>query len=458
MTNEYNEFDQQSSSYHYTPQDDLPRDDYSRAYTPAQPAAPKKKKAGGALKIVGLVLAAAVAATACGYGGAALYRVGRGAKKTAVQQSGRSAVQVVVNRVDGQTLMSPAEVYAATVNSVVSINCSSTGTNVFGQRVESASSGSGFIITDDGYIVTNYHVISGATSISVTLYNGDTYPATLVGGDRDYDTAVLKVDATGLQAVTLGNSADLNVGDTVLAIGNPLGELTFSMSQGIVSCMDRAINVDGTPFNMIQMDCSVNPGNSGGPLLNLYGEVVGIVSAKYSTYSSTTVEGLGFAIPMDDVQTVITDIMENGQVSDKAYMAINAGTMTESMAAQYQIDVTQGVFVYSTVKGGAGEKAGLQLGDVITKLNDKEIASMEDLSMAKKGFKAGDTATLTVFRGGEYLTLEITFDAQPQVTGAEDNSGNSGDSGQTPDQRGGNNQVPETWEDFYNYFFGNRGW
>ena len=452
MTNEYNEHGRQDGQYHYTQQDNLPRDDYNSYYTPARPETPKKKK-GGALKIAGLLLAAAVIAAACGYGGAALYRSGGGASKTAVQQSDRESVQVVVNRVDGQTLMTPAEVYAATVNSVVSINCSSTSTNVFGQRVESASSGSGFIITADGYIVTNYHVISGATSISVTLYNGQTYTAALVGGDSDYDTAVLKIEATGLQAVTLGNSADLNVGDTVLAIGNPLGELTFSMSQGIVSCMDRAINVDGTPFNMIQVDCSVNPGNSGGPLMNLYGEVVGIVSAKYSTYSSTTVEGLGFAIPMDDVQTVITDIMENGQVADKAYLAINAGTMTESMAAQYQLDITEGVFVYSTVKGGAGEKAGLRLGDVITKLNDTAITSMEDLSMAKKGFKAGDTATLTVYRAGEYLTLEITFDAQPQVTGTED--GGSGE--QEPNGRG-DNQVPETWEDFYNYFFGNRGW
>ena len=446
MTNEYNEWERQDGSYSYAPQSDMTAS--------AQPAAAVRKKKNPWL-VAALILSAVLLAMACGYTGAALYRAGDDAAKTSLQQSDRPAVQVSVNRVDGQTLMSPAEVYAATVNSVVSINCSSTSTNVFGQRVESASSGSGFIITADGYIVTNYHVISGATSISVTLYNGETYTATLVGGDSDYDTAVVKIEATGLQAVTLGKSADLNVGDTILAIGNPLGELTFSMSQGIVSCTDRAINVDCTPFKMIQVDCSVNPGNSGGPLMNLYGEVVGIVSAKYSTYSSTTVEGLGFAIPMDDVQTVITDIIENGQVSDKAYLAINAGTMTESMAAQYQIGVTEGVFVYSTVKGGAGEKAGLRLGDVITKLNDTEITSMEDLSMAKKNFKAGDTATLTVFRDGEYLTLDITFDAQPQVTGTED--GGSGSESQTPDQRG-NNQVPETWEDFYNYFFGNRGW
>jgi len=353
-----------------------------------------------------------------------------------------------LKKVDGSTVMTPSEVYAATVNSVVSINTSSVTTNAFGQPVEAASAGSGFIITADGYIVTNHHVVKGATAVNVTLYNGQEYPATVVGGDSDYDVAVLKIEAEGLQTVTLGRSSELNVGDTILAIGNPLGELTFSMSKGIVSCCDRAINVDGTPFKMIQVDCSINPGNSGGALVNLYGEVVGIVSAKYSSYASTTVEGLGFAIPMDDVQTIITDIMENGQVTNKAYMAITAGTMTESMAAQYRIDVTKGVFVFSTVAGGAGEKAGLKLGDVITKLNDTDITSMEDLAAAKKNFKAGDTVTLTVYRDGEYITTELTFDAQPETTGTEQ---------QTPQPNQGQQQVPDSWEDFYNYFFGGRG-
>ena len=406
-----------------------------------QPPKPEKgsfwKKAG--TKVTALVLCCALIGGLCGFGGASLAR--RGGKAT-IQESGRTAAAVSVKSVDGQTLMTPAEVYASTVNSVVSINCSAVSTNIFGQKVQSASSGSGFVITQDGYIVTNQHVVSGASSVNVTLYNGDTYPATVVGGDSDYDVAVLKIEANGLQAVTLGKSADVNVGDTVMAIGNPLGELTFSMSQGIVSCCDRAINVDGTPFNMIQVDASINPGNSGGPLMNLYGEVVGIVSAKYSSYSDTTVEGIGFAIPISDVQTIITDIMENGQVTDKAYMAIKAGSMTEQMAAQYNIDVTQGVFVYAVEKGGAGEKAGLQLGDVITKLNDTDITSMSDLSMAKKGFKAGDTVTLTVWRGGQEITLSLTFDQQPQTTGTEDDSPNQ------------NQGQQDSYGDLYDYFFG----
>lgn len=449
------EFDRfHNNQYHYGRNSNLPADDYQPSGSSVSPEErPRKKQSffkSTAAKVIAIVLACAIIGTGCGFGGAALYRSSTRQTVT-LQQSDRAPVTVSVKQVDGQTKMEPAEVYASTVNSVVSINTTATaGTNIFGQTVETASAGSGFIISSDGYIVTNYHVVKGATSVKVTLYSGDTYEATVIGGDSDYDVAVIKINASGLPAVTLGNSADVNVGDTVLAIGNPLGELTFSMSQGIVSCCDRAINVDGTPFNMIQVDASINPGNSGGPLVNLYGEVVGIVSAKYSSYSNTTVEGLGFAIPISDVQAIITDIIENGQVTGKAYMAIKAGTMTEQMAAQYNIDITEGVFVYSTESGGAGEKAGLQLGDVITKLNDTAITSMTDLTMAKKSYKAGDTVTLTVYRSGEYITLDLTFDQQPQTTGEDTEQ----DIQQTPQQ---GSDYSDLFRDFYNYYFGQSG-
>lgn len=439
-----------NSQYHYGRNSNLPADDYQPSGGAPTPESPRKKGffQSAAAKITAIVLACAIIGTACGFGGAALYRSST-RQSAVIQQSSREPVAVSVKEVDGQTKMEPAEVYAATVNSVVSINTTSTsGTNIFGQAVETASAGSGFVITQNGYIVTNYHVVKGANSVKVTLYNGETYDATVIGGDSDYDVAVIKIDATGLTPMTMGNSKDVNVGDTVLAIGNPLGELTFSMSQGIVSCCDRAINVDGTPFNMIQVDASINPGNSGGPLVNLYGEVVGIVSAKYSSYSNTSVEGLGFAIPISDVQAIITDIMENGQVTGKAYLAIKAGTMNEQMAAQYNIDVTTGVFVFSTESGGAGEKAGLRLGDVITKLNDTTITSMTDLSAAKKNYKAGDTVTLTVYRNGEYITLDLTFDQQPQTTGEEEQ-----DTTQNDQQQGGQN-YSDMFRDFYNYYFG----
>lgn len=456
-----NEFHDENNLYHFSYRDPNagshaesaagsivePAADPAVTNTPAQP----KKHHRGVGRVVALILSCAVISAACGFGGAILAQNGSSTGKTTVQQSNRTATTVNVKKVDGQTLMSPAEVYASTVNSVVSINCSAVSTNIFGQQTESASSGSGFIYTADGYIVTNQHVVANASSINVTLYNGDTYPATLVGSDSDYDVAVLKIDAKDLPAVTLGNSTDVNVGDTVMAIGNPLGELTFSMSQGIVSCVNRAINVEGTPFNMIQVDASINPGNSGGPLMNLYGEVVGIVSAKYSSYADTTVEGLGFAIPINDVQSIISDIMENGSVTDKAYMAITAGTMTQQMAAQYKINATEGVFVYSVEDGGAGDKAGLKLGDVITKLNDTQITSMEDLSAAKKNFKAGDTVTLTVLRDGQEITTQLTFDAQPQTTDNTTDSSQSSDNGYN---NGSNGYNGNGYSDLYDYFFG----
>ena len=452
----YNDEFDRNDMYRFTNRE-MPRDDYAPAPRQENGGASPAKKQGFFrktwVKLTALVLVCVLVGGAAGYGGAVLAKGGSADNEAAIQESGRQPVTVQVKKVDGQTKMQPAEVYASTVNSTVSINCSSSTTNVFGQTTQSASSGSGFIITEDGYVVTNYHVVSGASSVKVTLYNGDTYDATVIGGDSDYDVAVLKIEATGLTPVTLGDSTDVNVGDTVLAIGNPLGELTFSMSGGYVSSCNRAINVDGTPFNMIQVDCSINPGNSGGPLMNLYGEVVGIVSAKYSTYSTTTVEGLGFAIPIDDVKSIITDIMENGVVTGKAYMAVTVGTMNAQMAAQYSIDVEQGVFVYSVVKGGAGDKAGLRLGDVITKMGDTTLTSRQDLSAALKGYRAGDTATLTVFRDGGYITTEITFDQQPQVTGTdtEEETQSGGYNG------GYNGQIPENWQDFYNYFFGNRG-
>ena len=420
--------------YHYNYRS---QEDQGRHEAPAVSKKPSFWHKTG-VKITALLLACAVVGGAAGYGGAALSKSG----KTTIQQSNRTAQEVTVKKVTGQALMSPAEVYASTVNSIVSINCAAVSTNIFGQRVESASSGSGFVITQDGYIVTNHHVISGASSVTVTMYDGTEYPATVVGSDSDYDVAVLKIDATGLQPVTLGSSKDVNVGDTVLAIGNPLGELTFSMSQGIVSCCDRAINVNGTPFNMIQVDASINPGNSGGPLMNLYGEVVGIVSAKYSSYSDTTVEGLGFAIPIGDVQAIITDIMENGQITNKPSFGITAGTMTQQMAAQYQIDQTSGAFVYSVNKGGAGEKAGLKMGDVITKVDSTDITSMEDLTAAKKGHKAGDTVTVTYYRDGQTQTTELTFDAKTDDT-------NSTQKEQQP-------QQDSSFDSLYDYFFGRR--
>ena len=431
---------------HPAPQPGPVQDHNSGPQQPVQEMKPVKKNRIG-LKVTALALCCALLGGAVG--GGIVWGVGRSGDETSVNVSGRTVSQVALKTVDGKTAMSDAEVYAANVNSVVSINVTGTsGTNWFGQPVQTASAGSGFILTSDGYIVTNYHVVGDAQTIQVTLYSGDTYDAQYVGGDEDYDIAVIKIEATGLQAVTLGNSEELNVGDHVLAIGNPLGELTFSMSGGMVSSVNRTINVDGTPFNMIQTDTSINPGNSGGPLLNSYGEVVGIVSAKYSSTGSNgeTAEGLGFAIPINDVSSMIQDIMTNGYVSNRAYLGATIGTLNASMAQQYRYDITEGAFVYSVEDGGPADQAGLQLGDVITAIDDTEITSLDDLTAARKSYTAGDTCTLTVYRQGETITLQLTWGAAPAEQQAESQSQTQQDNSQSSGYIDPN--------DLFNYFFG----
>ena len=433
-------------------QDNVQPQSQPTGYGPAGGQQPQHKSAKSrvGMKVASLALVCALLGGLVGGGTAYLVSNRSNSDTTEVNVSNRRPTEIQVKTVDGKTAMTDAELYAANVNSVVSINITATSDpNFFGQTTQTAGAGSGFILTPDGYIVTNYHVVGDADTVKVTLYNGDSYDAKYIGGDEDYDIAVIKIDAENLPNVTLGDSDSLNVGDHILAIGNPLGELTFSMSEGIASSVNRAIDVDGTPFNMIQVTAAINPGNSGGPLFNEYGEVVGIVSAKYSSYSDTTVEGLGFAIPIGDVQAIITDIMENGQVTDKPSFGITAGTMTEQMAAQYQIEQKSGAFVYSVNKGGAGEKAGLRMGDVITKVDSTDIASMEDLTAAKKGHKAGDTVTVTYFRDGSSHTTSLTFDVKADDTVQDSQQGQQNQQGQQDQQNGGN-----SFGSLYDYFFG----
>ncbi len=437
---------------------------YYQSSQPPQPPVqpPKMKKSRAGLKIVALALVCALLGGAAGAGIMASLNGGQKPNTATVNVSDRPVEEVVLQPVDGQKLLTDAENYAANVNRAVSINCSAT-TNYFGQTVENASSGSGFILTADGYIVTNHHVIEGATTVKVTLYSGETYDAKIIGSDEDYDIGVIKVDVANLLPVVIGDSEKLSVGDRVLAIGNPLGELTFSQTGGMVSSVNRAINVDGTPFNMIQTDTSINPGNSGGPLFNSYGEVVGIVTAKYSTYSNSVVEGLGFAIPINDVMAMIEDIMTNGYVTNKPYLGVSAGTLTEQMAAQYRYGISNGVFIYSVEEDGAAAKAGLQMGDVIRKVDDHTITSLEDLTAVKKYYSAGDKCVLTVYRGGNELTMELTWDAQPvaEETPSQNQSGQSGQSGgQYPNSQypNGYGSIFDFFEDFFNQYGGYGGY
>lgn len=468
MYNDYNNDQNRSEyEYHYSYRSDS--DGFQPTQTPV-PIAPKKK--GRAGKIIAGVLCGALLIGGSFGAGWYLNRDkddGRN-NESQVMVSDRPLTQVDTVSVTGNEKMTFSQIYEANKNSCVSINTSVlAGYNFFGQPVETPSSGSGFIITADGYIATNCHVVSDATSVQVTLNNGKTYAAEVVGSDADYDVAVLKVDPgeDKLTPVVLGSSANLNVGEDVSTIGNPLGELTFSMSRGIVSCVDREINLNGTPFNMIQIDTAINPGNSGGPLFNSYGEVVGIVTAKTtSDGNGNAAEGLGFAIPIDDVLNMIKDIMENGQVTSHAYMGVSV-----SNAAQYPASgVRSGAYVGEVVEGGPADQAGLQVGDVITMLGTTTITSYSDLTSAvgsSKTFQAGDTVTVTYVREGKVYTTELTFgstlDKPQEETESQsaqqpdgyDSYGGYGNSygGSYGDSYDGYGNM----EDFFNQFFGGYG-
>ena len=465
-------YNDERNLYHYTYRKDgsetapPPADNYQPIQGPVQEMKPVRKNRIG-LKITALALSCALLGGGVG-GGVVWAATSRGGSagqsgpvlRNDTASSGETPVSstVKLSRVDGKTLLTDAEVYAANVDSVVAINTTGTATasNGFWQTQQpTTGAGSGCVLTPDGFIATNYHVIDGAETVKVAFCNGDTYDAEVIGGEEDYDIAVIKVEAENLKPVTMGDSTLLNVGDRVLAIGNPLGELTFSQTGGMVSSVNRAINVEGVPFNMIQTDASINPGNSGGPMFNQYGQVVGIVSAKYTnTASGASAEGLGFAIPINDVAAMIQDIMTNGYVTNKPYLGVMPMSMSQDLANQFRYDITEGVFISAVDKGGAADKAGLQMGDVITKVDDHDIKSVADLTIVKKQYRAGDTSTLTVYRQGETITAELTWDSMP-----EDQQQSQETAPQQP--QGGNDQYGNGYMDPYDlfdYFFGNRGW
>ena len=369
---------------------------------------PSKKKKRVWPKVTALCLACALLGGGAAAGIMALTGGVKGT--TTVYQGDRTPTVVSVSNVTTKEPLTAAQIYATYVKATVGIT-TEINTNVYGQVVQTAASGSGFVISQDGYIVTNYHVIEDASKITVTFVDGKSYDATLVGGDEENDIAVLKIDATGLATVVIGSSDNLVVGDQVYAIGNPLGELTYSLTGGYVSALDRNVTMsDGRRMNYIQTDTAINSGNSGGPLFDQYGQVVGIVSAKLSNNGDSTeasVEGVGFAIPIDNVWNMITDIMEYGYVTGKPYMGI-INTSVSGEAQRY--GTPAGAYVLGVVEDSCAAKAGLQEGDIITKLDDTDITSSDDLQNALAEYRAGDTATLTVSRSGQTQTLTITFD------------------------------------------------
>ena len=353
----------------------------------------------------------------------------------------RSDEVVVGTNLSYVGMMTPREIFESNAQSVVGISSTIQATTYGGQLSKGTSTGSGFILTEDGYIVTNHHVIENATAVSVVLSNEEEYEATIVGYDSLNDVAVLKIDAEGLPAVTLGSSDDLCVGDYVVAIGNPLGALTATMTYGIVSGMNRQVTTDSTIINMIQTDAAINSGNSGGPLFNMYGEVVGITTAKYSgtTSSGASIEGIGFAIPIDDVMSIIGDLRDFGYVTG-AYLGVTVQNTDESAAALYGLPT--GAYVVSVVENGSADRAGIQEKDIIIALGEYEVSNVSELTRTLRRFQAKDQTTITVIRAGERITMDITLDEKPRDL----------ESPTTETQE----QMPQSgnYEDWYNYFFG----
>ena len=281
-----------------------------------------------------------------------------------------------------------------------------------GQTVEQGS-GSGIIFQDDGYIVTNQHVIDGASEISVILNTGDEFTAKLVGQDTKTDLAVLKIDpgSTKLTAATLGDSTTVQVGETAVAIGNPMGqEFSGSVTSGIISAVNRTMNIDNRTYNLLQTDAAINSGNSGGALINQYGEVIGINSVKLST---TGVEGMGFAIPINDVITVAEQIRTNGKVSHPVIgisgVSLNDYSSYELQRYGVKVSVDEGIYVVKVTSDGAASKAGIQQGDVIVKLDGKDITTYKSFLTALYSHKAGDKVKVVVNRSGTEKTIEVTL-------------------------------------------------
>jgi serine protease Do len=307
---------------------------------------------------------------------------------------------------NGESL-TPAQVYAQSVDSIVTVSATVKGT--LGQQ--GTSTGSGFVIAEDGYVVTNHHVVEGAISVKVALHNSQEYKAEVVGYDAANDVAVLKIEAQGLKLLKAGSSDDLIVGDQVVAIGNPLGELTSTMTVGYVSAKDRVIKTDGVRINMIQTDAAINSGNSGGPLLNMKGEVVGITTAKYSgtTSSGATIEGISFAVPMDDIWKKITDLRDYGYITGAA-LGVMVHDVDQKTAIYYGLPM--GVYVTEVNAGGAAEKAGVLPRDIIVGIGDDPITSRNELDRVLEQYSGGESTTITVWRAGREVTLDITLDAR----------------------------------------------
>ena len=428
-----------------------------------EPARPRRSRRG--VKIVALCLCCALLGAAAGLGGglvagklsAASQAPAKNDVSAAAPNSNPTDVSSVVNVPAGQ--LSPSQVYAANVEACVGITVSTT-TNIYGYTTTSAATGSGFVVSANGYIITNHHVIEEAVKnssvpITVTFQNGDSYKARLVGSEPDNDVAVLKIQAEGLKPVSVGDSDTLMVGEPVYAIGNPLGELTYTLTDGLVSALDRVITTgsgnNANSMNMLQTNCAINPGNSGGPLFNGRGQVVGITTAKMSGTgnSEATVEGLGFAIPINDVKQIITDLVEHGYVTGKPYMGVTVSSVTAADAQRYNLKV--GAYVEPVAEGSCAEKAGLKVGDIITAIDDTVITTHSALVATKATYRAGDTVTLKIVRDHQPMELKLTLDEEPPAQPQQSQQQQQGTSGGSY----GGQYGSSPFDSFFNWPFSN---
>ena len=429
-------------------------------YIPAQPPKPKKERKG-MRRFVSALLVLALVLGSCGATAVLMNLHWEKEMKNLTQQmndkiaaiqkdSGKNTSAVSGRPLASGEYLTPGQVYEQNVDAVVAITVEIEDYDEYGRPVSGLSSGTGFFISTDGYVITNHHVIDGGTEVTVTTHDDQEYPAQIVGYEANNDLAVLKVDGENLPCVTIGSSSDLLVGDQVVAIGNVLSTFASSLTVGYVSGVDRVVDTQGVAMNMIQTDVAINSGNSGGPLFNMKGEVVGITTAKFSGQSTSgvSIEGIGFAIPMDDVTGMVEDLKNFGYVTG-AYMGVMV--MDVDATAQYY-GVPAGAYVDEVTAGGAAEKGGLQSGDIITEVGGYAVTSVSDLTRVLRKFKAGDTVSVEVYRSGQTKTLTMVLEEKPREETEPQTE-------QAPQQQMPAQQMPEgddfqQWYEYFRDYFG----
>ena len=420
--NQYNDPQPEPETAYTAPQTDNGAGGATPPVHPVQPqdAQPPKKKKKFNGKRVARSAVALVLAAAMGFAGGFVGAKFGGSGKVVIQQVAPSSTADSASGSDSSITAASSSGSSLTTEQVADLVSPSvvviTTEQVvysqwswYGQNQVESGAGSGVIISSDGYILTCAHVVDGASTITVTIGDKD-YTATLVGEDTTSDIAVIKIDADGLTPATVGNSDSLKEGQSVMAVGNPLGELGGTVTGGMISALNRSVTIQGSSsvntMSLIQMDASVSPGNSGGGLFNMNGELVGIVNAKSS---SSDAEGLGFAIPINDAIKVAQELLENGYVTGRPYLGITYLAVTDAQTASQLGVNAYGVYVVEVVKGGPAEKAGLQAGDRIVSVDGTEIASKDDLGTLMQKHAAGDTLSITIARDGQMQTVNVTL-------------------------------------------------